>query len=114
MPDCIFCKIIKGEIPCQKVYEDEKAFAFSDINPQAPVHILIIPKVHVASVGELNLDQYEIPSYLISVAKRIAIEKGIAEGGYRIVINSGDNGGQTVHHLHLHLLGGRFMQWPPG
>lgn len=114
MQDCIFCKIVKGEIPCKKAYEDDKAFAFFDINPQAPVHILIIPKVHVASVNELDESQFDIPSYLIGVAKKLAKEQGIDKEGFRIVINTGDNGGQTVHHLHFHLLGGRFMQWPPG
>ena len=114
MQDCIFCKIIKGEIPCKKAYEDEKALAFFDIDPKAPVHILIIPKVHVASLNELKEEQKDLASHLLFVAKNLAKEMGIADDGYRLVINTGDNGGQTVHHLHIHLLGGRFMEWPPG
>lgn len=114
MQDCIFCKIVQGEIPCKKVYEDEKSLAFLDINPQAPVHILVIPKMHVASLNELSQEQMELCAYLLGIVKKLAREFKIDESGYRTVINTGDDGGQTVHHLHIHLLGGRFMQWPPG
>jgi histidine triad (HIT) family protein len=117
MQDCIFCKIVQGEIPCKKVYEDDQCLAFLDINPQAPVHVLVIPKVHIASlndVEDIENVQNDKLSYLLSVVKKLAKEYNIAQSGYRTVINTGDDGGQTVHHLHIHLLGGRFMQWPPG
>ena len=112
--DCLFCKIIKGEIPSSKVYEDELIFAFRDIEPQAPVHILIIPKQHIASANELNEENSAIVGHIFSVAAKIAKSEGIAEGGYRIVNNCGADGGQTVGHLHFHMLGGRSLQWPPG
>lgn len=112
--DCLFCKIIKGEIPSAKVYEDDKVYAFRDIEPQAPVHILIIPKVHIASANELTEENASIVGDIFAVAAKIAKEEGIAEGGYRIVNNCGEDGGQTVKHLHFHMLGGRSLQWPPG
>ena len=112
--DCLFCKIIKGEIPSNKVYEDELVFAFRDIEPQAPVHILIIPKEHIASANDLNDENSAIVGHIFSVAAKIAKSEGIAEGGYRIVNNCGADGGQTVGHLHFHMLGGRSLQWPPG
>lgn len=112
--DCLFCKIIKGEIPSNKVYEDDAVFAFRDIEPQAPVHILIIPKDHIASANELNDENSAIVGHIFSVAAKIAKSEGIAEGGYRIVNNCGADGGQTVGHLHFHMLGGRSLQWPPG
>ena len=112
--DCLFCKIIKGEIPSSKVYEDEFVFAFRDIEPQAPVHILIIPKVHIASANDLNEENSAIVGHIFSVAAKIAKSEGIAEGGYRIVNNCGADGGQTVGHLHFHMLGGRSLAWPPG
>ncbi|MBR2886012.1 MAG: histidine triad nucleotide-binding protein [Clostridia bacterium] len=112
--DCLFCKIIKGEIPSNKVYEDDAVFAFRDIEPQAPVHILIIPKEHIASANELNDENSAIVGHIFSVAAKIAKSEGIAEGGYRIVNNCGADGGQTVGHLHFHMLGGRSLQWPPG
>ncbi len=112
--DCLFCKIIKGEIPSSKVYEDELIFAFRDIEPQAPVHILIIPKQHIASANELNEENSAIVGHIFSVAAKIAKSEGIAEGGYRIVNNCGADGGQTVGHLHFHMLGGRSLAWPPG
>ena len=112
--DCLFCKIIKGEIPSSKVYEDELVFAFRDIEPQAPVHILIIPKQHIASANELNEENSAIVGHIFNVAAKIAKSEGIAEGGYRIVNNCGADGGQTVGHLHFHMLGGRSLAWPPG
>lgn len=112
--DCLFCKIIKGEIPSTKVYEDELVYAFRDIEPQAPVHILIIPKEHIASANELNEGNCSVVGHVFSVAAKIAASEGIAEGGYRIVNNCGKDGGQTVGHLHFHMLGGRSLAWPPG
>lgn len=112
--DCLFCKIIAGEIPSAKVYEDDKVYAFRDIEPQAPVHILIIPKEHIASANELNEENSAIAGHIFAVAAKIAASEGIAEGGYRIVNNCGEDGGQTVGHLHFHMLGGRSLQWPPG
>lgn len=112
--DCIFCKIAKGEIPSAKVYEDEKVLAFRDIEPQAPVHILIIPKEHIKSANEINEENSAIIGHIFSVAAKIAVQEGIAEDGYRIVNNCGEGGGQTVGHLHFHMLGGRALAWPPG
>lgn len=112
--DCLFCKIINGEIPSSKVYEDELVYAFRDIEPQAPVHILIIPKEHIASANELTEENASVVGHVFAVAAEIAKAEGIAEGGYRIVNNCGEDGGQTVKHLHFHMLGGRSLQWPPG
>ena len=112
--DCLFCKIAKGEIPSSKVYEDDKVYAFRDIEPQAPVHVLIIPKEHIASANELNEENCSIVAHIFAVAAKIAAAEGVADGGYRIVNNCGEDGGQTVKHLHFHLLGGRSLQWPPG
>ncbi|WP_207670925.1 histidine triad nucleotide-binding protein [Caloramator sp. E03] len=114
MMNCIFCKIVEGTIPSQKVYEDEKVVGFKDISPVAPVHIIIIPKHHIESVMEVDENNADIVSHIILVAKKIAKELGISEKGFRIVNNCGKEGGQTVPHLHFHLLGGRDMQWPPG
>lgn len=102
--DCIFCKIVKGEIPCTKVYEDDKVLAFEDLNPAAPVHTLIIPKDHYDNVAD-DVPQ-ELLGYLLQTVKKVAEIKGIDESGYRVSINTGDDGGQTVHHLHLHVNGG--------
>lgn len=112
--DCLFCKIINGEIPSAKVYEDDKVYAFRDIEPQAPVHVLIIPKEHIASANELTEENASVVGHIFAVAAKIAKDEGIAEGGYRIVNNCGEDGGQTVKHLHFHMLGGRSLQWPPG
>ncbi|MFH1542729.1 MAG: histidine triad nucleotide-binding protein [bacterium] len=109
---CIFCKIINKEIPADLVYEDEEVLAFNDIAPQAPVHILVIPKNHVAGVA--SVADVAGVAKLFSVMQKLAIEKGIEASGYRIVVNQGKEGGQAVDHLHFHLLGGRQMQWPPG
>lgn len=114
MTDCIFCKIVNGEIPSSKVYEDEYVLCFSDINPEAPVHIVMIPKKHIASLNELTKEDSQIIAHIFMVGKIIAKEKGISESGYRIINNCGEDGGQSVQHLHFHLLGGRMMKWPPG
>lgn len=112
--DCLFCKIIAGEIPSTKVYEDDLVYAFRDIEPQAPSHVLIIPKQHISSVNDINDENCAIVGHIFKVAAEIAKSEGIAEEGYRIVTNIGENGGQTVKHLHYHMLGGRSLQWPPG
>jgi len=113
MTDCLFCKIIAGRVPSKKVYEDEKAYAFEDINPQAPTHVLVIPKKHIADIKEATDADAEIIGYLNLVAGRIARERELKHG-YRTVYNVGPDAGQSVFHLHLHLLGGRKMSWPPG
>ncbi len=112
--DCLFCKIAAGEIPSTKVYEDELVYAFRDIEPQAPVHVLIIPKEHIKSANELNEENAQVVAHIYAVAAKIAKAEGVAENGYRIVNNCGEDGGQTVGHLHFHLLGGRSLAWPPG
>ncbi len=114
MSDCIFCKIANGEIPSNKAYEDDKVLAFYDLDPQAPKHVLIIPKEHISSANEINEDNVSIVAHIFVTAAKIAKEIGIAEDGYRIVNNCGKDGGQSVGHLHFHLLGGRSMAWPPG
>lgn len=114
LSDCIFCKIISGEIPCTKVYEDEKVLAFKDINPVAPVHFLVIPKQHIQSVLELNESNMSINADIFKAIHIIAKQMEIDQEGFRVVANVGSNGGQTVAHLHYHILGGRYLQWPPG
>src|SRR5208282_670527 len=110
---CLFCKIVDKQIPSTAVYEDELAYAFADINPKAPVHILIVPREHFDSLSEAGKDEQELLGHLLWAAAEIAREKNLANG-YRIVVNTGADGGQTVDHLHLHLLGGRALTWPPG
>ncbi len=113
--DCIFCKIAAGEIPATVVYEDDLVKAFRDLEPQAPEHVLIIPKKHLGSLLELQQEDKELAAHiLVDVVPKLAKDLGVAEKGFRIVCNTGEEGGQTVHHLHVHLLGGRSMQWPPG
>lgn len=114
MESCIFCKIINREIPSSIVFEDEDIVAFNDIKPQAPIHILIIPKEHFASLNDLPEEKKDMLSNLLLKARQIAKEKGIAETGYRLVLNTEKDSGQEVFHIHLHLLGGRRMRWPPG
>lgn len=114
MNDCLFCKIAEGTIPSKKAYEDERALAFYDIDPQAPVHVLIIPKRHIESVDTLAPADADVLFHLFEVARDLAGELGLSENGYRIVSNVGRDGGQSVPHLHLHLLGGRSLAWPPG
>ena len=111
--DCIFCKIVEGTIPSKPVYQDDIAIAFNDLHPQAPTHILIVPREHILSLNEVDLDGRDLLGHLLWVAADIAEKKGLGKG-YRVVVNSGEDGGQTVNHLHLHLLGGRAMTWPPG
>lgn len=113
MTDCLFCKIIAGSIPSKKVYEDEKAFAFEDIKPVAPTHVLIIPKKHIVGIDQATEADAELVGYCQLVAAKIARERKL-EHGFRTVYNVGPHAGQTVFHLHLHLLGGRQMHWPPG
>jgi histidine triad (HIT) family protein len=111
--DCLFCRIIRGEIPAKRVYEDKETFAFEDIDPHAPTHVLIIPKKHVIDLKEAKADDAEMIGKLNLVAAKIARERNI-ENGYRTVFNVGPGAGQSVFHLHLHLLGGRPLSWPPG
>ena len=106
-PDCLFCKIVAGEIPADIVYQDDKVLAFRDINPQAPVHILIIPKKHIATLNDLDDEDQELVGYLAMTAKRLAVEEGIDKSGFRLIMNCNQEGGQTVYHIHMHLLGGR-------
>lgn len=111
--DCLFCKIINGEIPSNKVYEDDSVFAFRDIAPQAPTHILIIPKQHIKSAAEIDESNSAVISHIFEVAAKIAKQEGL-DDGFRIVNNCGDIAGQTVKHLHFHLMGGREFTWPAG
>jgi histidine triad (HIT) family protein len=114
MIDCIFCKIINGEIPSKKLYEDDKVYAFYDINPEAPVHFLVIPKEHIDSADALDENNVNIVSHIFTVINKLAKQLNVSDKGYRIVNNCGEDGGQTVQHLHFHVLGGRCLQWPPG
>ena len=114
MSDCIFCKIIEGEIPSNKVYEDDKVLALYDIDAKAPVHLLIVPKMHIPSLNELDEVSAALLPHIMLTAKNIAKDLNIADDGYRIVINTGKDAGQTVPHLHFHMLGGRSLAWPPG
>lgn len=114
MSQCIFCKIASGEIPAEKVFESANVLAFKDVNPEAPVHILIIPRKHIASVNDIEDQDVNIIGEIFLAAKEIASRLGVAEDGYRVVTNCGDNAGQSVKHLHYHLLGGRALKWPPG
>jgi histidine triad (HIT) family protein len=111
--DCLFCRMASGEIPVDKLHEDELVFAIRDINPQAPTHVLVIPTRHVGSAAELEEGDSPLLGRLFGVARRIARQDGL-DDGFRLVVNTGPDGGQTVHHLHVHLLGGRRMTWPPG
>ncbi len=112
--ECIFCKIAAGEIPADKVYENERVTAFRDINPQAPHHILIIPRQHIATLNDLDGDSAPLLGDMSLAAKHIAHELGVAGAGYRLVLNCNGDGGQTVFHIHMHLLAGRQLGWPPG
>lgn len=114
MDKCLFCSIIKREIPADIVYEDEYVLAFNDIAPQAPVHVLIIPKEHITSIQHINEENIALIGHIVHAAQHIATDKGLDSDGYRIVSNHGSRAGQSVFHLHFHLLGGRDMQWPPG
>ena len=114
MHDCLFCKIIQKKIPARIVHEDENVLAFEDINPQAPVHVLVIPKKHIATTLEISPADHGLVGRLFEAASAIAHARGIAERGFRLVMNTNPESGQTVYHIHLHLLGGRPMHWPPG
>jgi len=113
METCLFCKIVRNELPSTKVYEDDKVLAFNDIDPKAPTHILIIPKKHIASIAALEDEDCDLVAHIIRTAKQLAAAKGL-DNGFRLVVNTGRDGGQTVNHLHFHLLGGRAFSWPPG
>ena len=112
MSDCLFCKIIAGEIPSSKVYEDDVCFAFNDIAPQAPTHLLVIPKEHIRSVSQISAENSAVVAHIFEVIAKLAKEQGMES--YRVVSNIGDQAGQSVHHLHFHVLSGRDMTWPPG
>ena len=114
MADCLFCKIAAREIPGDIVHEDERLVAFSDINPQAPTHVLIIPRRHIATLNDLSPDDADLVGSMVHLAARIAAARGLAQAGYRTVFNCNAAAGQTVFHIHLHLLAGRDLTWPPG
>jgi histidine triad (HIT) family protein len=114
MNDCLFCKMVSGAIQPEKVYENSEVLAFTDINPQAPLHVLVVPKKHIATLNELDADQAELMGRLFLAAKKVAQDAGVAESGYRTVINCNEGAGQSVFHVHLHVLGGRAFHWPPG
>ena len=114
MNECLFCKMVSGVIPCDKVHENENVLAFRDIDPKAPTHILIIPKKHITTLNEINKSDLDLLGELLLTAKKIAKDEGINTSGYRTVFNCNSDGGQTVFHIHMHLLGGRPMAWPPG
>ncbi len=114
MAECLFCRIVDKEIPAEIVFESNKLLAFKDVDPQAPVHILIIPKEHITTTNDLSNKHKELIGDILLTAKRLASDYDIAKDGYRILFNCNKNGGQAVYHIHLHLLGGRQMKWPPG
>ena len=114
MTETIFDKIISRDMPAEIIYEDDNYLAFNDINPQAPIHILIIPKKRIATINDVQLNDSDLIAGLFFAAKNIAIKKGIDQDGYRLVLNCNENGGQSVYHIHLHLIGGRKLSWPPG
>jgi histidine triad (HIT) family protein len=114
MTECLFCRVIAGEVPATVVHRDERLTAFRDIRPQAPTHILIVPNSHVTSTNELTEEHVELMGRIVHLAAELARQEGIAAGGYRLVVNTGADAGQSVGHFHLHLLGGRRLAWPPG
>ncbi len=114
MSDCLFCKIAAGEIPSHEVYSDEYFYAFEDINPQAPTHVLVIPRKHFATLNDVGEDDAEMLGRMVLIARRIARERGLGDEGYRVVANCLEAAGQTVFHIHFHLMGGRAFHWPPG
>jgi histidine triad (HIT) family protein len=114
MADCLFCKIVAGTIPAKKLHDDALCVGFADLNPQAPTHVLFIPKRHIATVNDLVPEDRELVGHLVLSAQKVAREAGLADGGFRLVVNTNRDAGQTVFHLHLHLLGGRALAWPPG
>ena len=112
--NCLFCKLVAGEIPATILYEDDEVIAFEDIMPQAPVHFLVIPKRHIQTLNELDLEDAPLVGKLAVIASKIAKEKGVADNGYRVVMNCNPDGGQTVYHIHMHVLASRQLTWPPG
>lgn len=114
MSDCLFCKIIAGDIPADIIHETDTTVAFRDINPQAPTHALVIPREHIATINDIEDGQAGLVGSLFTAARDVARQEGLVDGGYRVVMNCGEGAGQTVFHLHLHVLGGRSMTWPPG
>ncbi|MFD1425659.1 histidine triad (HIT) family protein [Kroppenstedtia sanguinis] len=114
MSECVFCKIVEGSLPAEKVYEDGDVLAFRDLHAQAPIHLLVIPKKHISSVREIGEEEGPLLGRIFSVVNQLADELGLADKGFRIVNNCGEDGGQTVYHIHFHLLGGRALGWPPG
>lgn len=114
MSECIFCKIINGDIPSDKIFEDDKVFIFRDIAPEAPQHVLIVPKEHINNINELEEKHKSLIGHIFLCARDIAKKLEIDDNGYRVVVNTGEDGGQTVSHIHFHLLGGRSLNWPPG
>lgn len=112
--DCLFCNIVGGETPADIIYQDERSIAFRDINPQAPVHVLVVPRDHMESLDDASQKDEALLGHLLRVAARVANEQGLSESGYRTVINTGAGAGQSVFHLHVHVLGGRSLNWPPG
>jgi len=114
MSDTIFTKIINREIPAEILYEDDDVLAFSDVSPQAPVHFLVIPKLPIETINDIQPNQAELIGKMVLTAQKLVKEQGVAEGGYRLVMNCNEDGGQTVFHIHMHVLGGRALSWPPG
>lgn len=114
MSDCLFCKMVSGEIQPDVVFEDDDVLAFRDVSPQAPVHVLVIPKTHIATTNDLTAEHAGLVGKMVLAAQRVAADEGIAEPGYRMVMNCNPGAGQSVYHIHLHMLGGRPMNWPPG
>jgi len=114
MASCLFCRIVAGEIPATKVYEDDTVVAFNDINPQAPMHVLVVPRAHISTLNDLTAEQDDLVGAIVRRGAAIASARGFAERGYRTVFNCNAEAGQTVFHVHLHVLGGRTMHWPPG
>ena len=114
MSECLFCMIDKGDLPTEKVYDGEGVFAIKDINPQAPIHLLIIPKKHFSTILEIQKEDHELIGSIYSIANRLARDNGLDKTGFRVVVNCGVEAGQSVFHIHYHLLGGRIFKWPPG
>ncbi len=112
--DCIFCRIIQRQMPAKIIYDDDTTLAFEDIHPQAPVHFLVVPRKHLASLTETGAEEEALIGHLFAVSAKLASERGLDSGGYRTVINNGERAGQTVFHLHVHVMGGRMFHWPPG
>lgn len=112
--DCLFCKLVAGEIPATILYEDDQVIAFEDIMPQAPTHFLVIPKKHISTLNDLTEEDQAVMGALPIVASKVAKQKGVAEDGYRVIMNCNQDGGQTVYHIHMHVLAGRSLTWPPG